>query len=211
MKFLHKPFRYTFKNATLFLVIINAVVFFVTNMFPRLSIFLGLSVAGCIGYGFLWQPLTYMFVHGGWMHLICNMIGLYCFGIMVEKAVGTKEFILMYFLCGIFDGLISMLIYYFTGQYGTLLVGASGAIYSILLFFSVFFPRSILRIWGIIPVPAPLLIVVYAIIEIGSQFTGARGNVAHLTHLTGFVLAWIYLVVRMGINPVKVWKDAYRM
>ncbi len=210
MNFLHKPFRYTFKNATLGLVIANTAVYFIMILFPRLRIYLGLSVMGCMGMKYLWQPLTYMFVHSGWMHLIFNMIGLFCFGIMVERAVGTKEFLLMYFFCGIFDGIISMLIYYFTGQYGSLLIGASGAIYSILLFYAVLFPRSILRIWGIIPIPAPILILVYAIIEVGSQFSGSRGNVAHLTHLTGFALAWIYLVVRMGIHPVKVWKDAYR-
>lgn len=210
MNILHKPFRYTFKNATLAIIITNAVVFFFTLTFPRLRLYLGLSVTGCMGYKFLWQPITYMFVHGSWMHLICNMLGLFCFGIMVERAVGTKEFLLMYFFCGIFDGVVSMLIYYFTGRYGALLVGASGAIYSVLLFYSVFFPRSIIRIWGIIPIPAPILILVYAIIEIGSQITGARGNVAHLTHLTGLVLAWIYLVVRMGIHPFRVWKDAYR-
>lgn len=210
MNILHKPFRYTFKNATLGIIIANAAVYFITLLFPKLTAYLGLSVMGCMGMKFLWQPLTYMFVHSGWMHLIFNMIGLFCFGIMVEKAVGTKEFLLMYFFCGIFDGIISMLIYYFTGQYRSLLIGASGAIYSILLFYAVLFPRSILRIWGIIPIPAPILIIVYAIIEFGSQFTGSRGNVAHLTHLTGFALAWIYLVVRMGIHPVKVWKDAYR-
>lgn len=211
MNILHKPFRYTFKNATLALVIINTAFFFLTYTFPRLTAYLGLSVAGVAGYKFLWQPFTYMFIHSGYMHLICNMIGLFCFGIMVEKAVGTKEFLLMYFLCGILDGLISLLIYYVTGRFGTVLIGASGAIYSILLFYAVLFPRSVISIWGIIPVPAPLLVVIYAIIEIGSQFFGGRTNIAHMTHLTGFVLAWLYLVIRMGIHPIRVWKDAYRM
>ena len=67
-----------------------------------------------------------------------------------------------------------------------------------------------ISIWGIIPVPAPLLVVIYAVIEVGSQFLGRNTGVAHLTHLTGFALAWIYLVVRMGLHPIKIWKDAYR-
>src|SRR5574344_268829 len=209
MNILHKPFRYTFFNATLILIAVNVGVFFLPLLFPWLQSYLGLSVAGCVYYHFWWQPVTYMFVHGGFSHILFNMIGLFCFGIMVEKAIGSKEFLLLYFFCGIFDGLISLLLYYLTGQ-GVLLVGASGAIYSILLVYAVLFPRSIISIWGIIPVPAPLLVIIFAAIELGSQFTGMRMNVAHLTHLTGFALGWLYLVVRMGIHPIRVWKDAYR-
>ena len=206
---LHTPFRYTFFNATLILIAVNTAVYFLTMTFPRLENYLGLSVVGCLYYHFWWQPVTYMFVHAGFTHILFNMIGLFCFGIMVEKAIGSKEFLLLYFFCGIFDGLISLALYYFFGQ-GVLLVGASGAIYSILLVYAVLYPRSIISIWGIIPVPAPLLVIIYAVIEIGSQFFDQGSGVAHLTHLTGFALAWLYLVVRMGLHPIKIWKDAYR-
>lgn len=207
---LHKPFKYTFFNATLILVLINIGVYILTMSIPSLQNYLGMSVVGCIHFHYWWQIVTYMFVHGSLSHIIFNMIGLLCFGIMVEKAVGSKEFLLMYFFCGIFDGLISLLVYWLTGQYYVLLIGASGAVYSILLVYAVLFPRSIISIWGIIPVPAPLLVVIYAVIEVGSQFLGRNTGVAHLTHLTGFALAWLYLVVRMGLHPIKIWKDAYR-
>ena len=72
-----------------------------------------------------------------------------------------------------------------------------------------FFPRSIIFIWGIIPVPAPIMVLGYAVIEFVSQFVGSS-NVAHMTHLAGFGFAWLYFVVRMGVHPVRVWKDAYR-
>lgn len=209
MNILHKPFRYTFINSTLIIVLINIAVFFLTSIFSGLDSYLGLSVAGCLYYHFWWQPVTYMFTHAGISHILFNMLTLYIFGISVERAIGSKEFLLLYFFCGIFDGLISLLLYYLTGQ-GVLLVGASGAIYSILLVYAVLFPRSIISIWGIIPVPAPILVVIFAVIELGSQFTGLSMNVAHLTHLTGFALGWLYLVVRMGIHPIRVWKDAYR-
>ena len=88
-------------------------------------------------------------------------------------------------------------------------MGASGAIYSVLFFFFFFFPRSIIFIWGLIPVPAPVLVLIYALIEIGSQFLGSS-NVAHMTHLFGFLAAWLYFVIRMGIHPIKIWKDIYR-
>ena len=209
MNILHKPFRYTYFNSTLVLVLVNIAVFFLTSIFPNLENYMGLSVAGCLYYHFWWQPVTYMFTHASISHILFNMLTLYIFGISVERTIGSKEFLLLYFFCGIFDGLISLLLYYLTGQ-GVLLVGASGAIYSILLVYAVLFPRSIISIWGIIPVPAPLLVIIFAAIELGSQFTGMRMNVAHLTHLTGFALGWLYLVVRMGIHPIRVWKDAYR-
>jgi membrane associated rhomboid family serine protease len=88
-------------------------------------------------------------------------------------------------------------------------MGASGAIYALLLAYAVIFPRSMIYIWGIIPVPSPLLVLIYGAISLFSQIMGG-GGVAHLAHLMGFVLAWIYFLARMGINPVKVWKDAWK-
>lgn len=149
-----------------------------------------------------------MFVHSGWSHIILNMLALVMFGLATEKAMGSSEFLLFYFFCGIFDGVLSLLLYWISGV-NTLLVGASGAVYAVLLAFAVFYPRSILRIWGIIPVPAPLLVILYAVIELVSHFAGG-GSVAHLAHLMGFALAWLYFVVRIGINPLRVWRDAWR-
>lgn len=89
-------------------------------------------------------------------------------------------------------------------------MGASGAIYAMLLAYAVIFPRSRIFIWGILPVPAPVLVIAYAVIELGSQIIGVSSNVAHMTHLAGFAFSWLYFVVRMGINPYKVWKNIYR-
>lgn len=155
-----------------------------------------------------WQFLTYMFLHSNLSHIVCNMLGLLFFGLALEKAIGSKEFVLFYFVCGALSGFFSFLVYRFTGQYRVFLLGASGAIYSVLFAYAVFFPRSVIFIWGIIPVPAPVMVLIYAIIELGSQFLGSRGNVAHMTHLFGFLAAWLYFVIRMGIHPLKVWKNA---
>lgn len=210
MNFLHKPFRYTFFNATLILIAINIGMFFLTMIFPKLTSYLGMSVIGCVGYHYWWQPVTYMFIHGGFDHILFNMIGLFCFGIGVERALGSREFLLMYFVCGILDGFISLLVYWLAGDYSVLLIGASGAIYSILFVYAVLFPRNKIFIWGILPVPAPLLVIIYAVIEVASQLLGTNAGVAHLTHLTGLGLAWLYLVIRMGMHPIKIWIDAYR-
>lgn len=208
MNLIRKPFRYSFFNATFAIIAANILVFLAVNMFPGLYPRLGLSVINCVGRGFWWQPVTYMFVHSGFTHILLNMFGIFMFGLQVERAIGSKEFLLFYFLCGILDGVISLALYFFSGYYYVNLVGASGALYSILLIFAVLFPKSIIGVYGIIPVPAPLLVLGYAVIELGSHFRGGS-NVAHLTHLTGFAIAWLYLIVRMGLHPIKIWKNAW--
>ena len=147
--------------------------------------------------------------HQNISHLFFNMVGLLIFGLSLERAIGSKEFLLFYLITGTLSGVFSFLVFKFTGQYRVFLIGASGAIYAVLFAYAVFFPRSIIYIWGIIPLPAPLMVVLYAIIELGSQFFSSD-NVAHLTHLFGFLSAWLYFVIRMGIHPVKVWKNTYR-
>lgn len=212
MNIIQKPFKYTNKNATLWLIAANLLVFFYFNFFNIFRLnenAFALNVAGFVYSKMFWQPLTYMFIHAGWSHVFFNMLGLLFFGIAVEKAIGTKEFLLMYFVIGIFSGLFSVLFYFLAGQPYVSLVGASGAIYGILFAYAVIFPRSVIYIWGLIPVPAPILVFVYALIEFFSQFFSGS-NVAHYTHLAGFGFAFLYFVVRMGINPFKVWKDAWR-
>ena len=209
---LRKPFRYSYKNATLWIIAINAAVFFYFNFFNIFRLnenAFALNVAGFVFSKMFWQPATYMFIHGGWSHIFFNMLGLLFFGSTVERAVGTKEFLLLYFVTGIFSGLFSVAFYYFTGDYMASLVGASGAIYGILFSYAVIFPKSVIYIWGIIPIPAPILVLLYALIEFGSQFIGSS-NIAHYTHLAGFAVAFLYFVVRMGINPLKIWKNSWR-
>ena len=157
-----------------------------------------------------WQPFTYMFVHGDFWHLFFNMLGLFFFGTSVERAIGSREFLLMYLVVGVLGGVTSLLVYFFTGIWLIFLIGASGAIYGILFAYAVIFPKNKIYIWGIIPVPSPILVIAYAVIELLNQFTGTRSGVAHMTHLAGFAFAFLYFVIRMGVNPIKVWKDAYR-
>lgn len=204
MNLLRKPFRYTFFNATMAMIFINIAALFLIQVNPRSSLYLGLSWTG-LKLHYFWQPVTYLFVHGGWRHIIFNMIALFFFGIPVEKTVGSKEFLLFYFVCGILDGLLCMVVYRFFGT-NILLIGASGAIYAVLLAYAVIFPRNVIYIWGILPVQAPLLVLVYAAIEFMSQFMG-RGGISHIAHLSGLLLAWLYFVIRMGIHPNRVWRE----
>ena len=89
-------------------------------------------------------------------------------------------------------------------------MGASGAVYSILFAFAVIFPTVRVFIFGIIPVPGPVMVLIYAVVELGSQMLGLNGGVAHMTHLFGFAAAWAYFLIRIGVNPIKVWKNVFR-
>ncbi len=207
--FFRRPFKYSYFNVTLILIFINVAVFFLTYFNRSLQYSLSLNVYYVLHYKMFWQFFTYMFVHAGLTHLFFNMFGLLIFGIAVERVIGSKEFLLFYLLCGVISGAFSFLVYLLTGSVRVVLMGASGAIYSVLFAYAVCYPNSRVFIWGILPIRSPVLVMIYTIIEIVEQlFT--YSNVAHLTHLFGFVAAFLYFVIRMGINPIKVWKGVLK-
>lgn len=207
---IHKPFKYTFTRVTLKIIVINFLVYGIQLLSSDLSklfyIYGCMNPMNVIQHHAYWQFVTYMFLHSDITHIVCNMLGLLCFGLNLERAIGSKEFLIFYMFCGILSGVLSFAVYTLTGNYQAFLLGASGAIYAVLFAYAVVFPRSIICIWGFIPVPAPVLVLLYTLIEIGSQFTGRNPNVSHMTHLFGFFAAWLYFVVRMGVHPIKVWK-----
>ena len=220
MNFIRKPFNYSFVKAALAIVVINVAMHFLMGYFGINRSFFGLNVIDFVYRHYIWQIFTYMFVHGDLSHLFFNMLALLIFGTVIEKTIGSKEFLLMYFFIGVCSGLFSIGVYYGFGRFlisnqiqpwtfYISLIGASGAVYGLLFAYAVLFPRSIIFIWGLIPVPAPIMVLGYAVIEFVSQFIGSS-NVAHMTHLAGFGFAWVYFVVRMGVHPARVWKDAYR-
>ena len=210
MSLYRKPFSYTYNAVVFALIAVNLAAYIFSLFYPMSHIVFGMNFYGLLHRHWWWQPFTYMFMHGSSQHLLFNMLGLGFFGIMVEKAIGSKEFLLFYFICGLLCGLASMLVYYFTGLYGVTLIGASGAIYAVLLLYATVFPTAQVFVFYIIPIPAPLLVVLYTIIALFSQIFGFRTGVAHSAHLFGFVFAYFYIKVRMGISPLRIWKDTYR-
>jgi len=202
---IRKPFRYEFWNSALILIGINLVMYLLTYLYPVLYDYLSLNPGNVVQYNMYWQLFTYQFIHANIGHLLSNMIGLFFFGTTVERRTGSKEFLLLYLLAGVLCGLFSFLLYIATGTWNVSLMGASGAIFAILLAYAVLFPGSIIYLWAIIPIPAPLLILAYAGLEVFNMFAGINQGVAHSTHLIGFAVAWVYFLVRFGINPIKVW------
>ncbi len=209
MNLIRKPFKYTYKNAVFAIIAVNSAVFLFVSVFKTASIYLGLVPIAVLQANTYWQFFTYQFVHGSFLHLFFNMLALYYFGVPIEQKTGTKEFLLYYFLIGTLGGVFSFFIYYAAGMYIIVLMGASGAVFGILLLYAVLFPHSVIYLWAVIPVPAPVLILGYAVIELIGIFS-ANDGVAHLTHFLGLLFGWLYILIRFGVNPIKIWNSSFR-
>jgi membrane associated rhomboid family serine protease len=207
---IRRPFKYTSVHITLYLAGVNIIVFIMTSLIPQLEVILSLYPPAFFYGKMYWQLITYMFVHGNLEHIFFNMFGLIMFGLAVERTVGSKEFLLYYLVCGTVSGAFSLIVFMLTGHYNVSLIGASGAVYAVLFAFAVVYPRSKVYFCGILPIPSPVLVIIYAIIELISQAAGFNGGVAHMTHLFGLAAAYLYFVIRTGVNPVHVWKNAFK-
>lgn len=143
------------------------------------------------GYFYPWQLFTYMFLHGGFMHLFMNMFVLWMFGFELENIWGSKKFLLYYLMCGIAAGVANLLIApLFTSTGPT--VGASGAIYGILAAFAFLFPNRPVYLYFFVPIKAKYLIILYMLFDILGILSRAEG-IAHVAHIGGAVAGLIYL------------------
>ena len=207
--FLNKKFKYSYNNAYLYLILANVLVFILEERrINGLSIATWLSLSPYyIARGWVWQFFTYMFVHAGFQHLFFNMLALLMFGRTLERYIGTKEFLLFYFLCGMLGGVVNYLFYLVQGTVFVFVFGASGAIYALLFLCAVLFPTSRVLLFFFIPVKMPYAVLIFTVIEVISQVFGLASGVAHLIHLSCMAIAWVYVVVRFRVNPIRVWKE----
>jgi len=205
MNILRRSFRYVNFNAVYWLIGINVLIFAMVQLLgPDFRQFLVVRmsmVPVMVIHGWVWTFVTYMFMHGSFSHIFFNMLGLFIFGIQVERQMGSKEFLLYYFVTGVLAGVFSFLVYYFTGNQVVFLMGASGALFAVELAYAIFFPDSILYIWGILPLRAPVMVLGFTALELFFSITGRNSGVAHLTHLAGFAVGWFYFQIRFGVNP----------
>jgi membrane associated rhomboid family serine protease len=197
---IRRPFRYTNRNLAIWIIAANVVVFALEYLFPKVMGYLAMTPVLVLS-GAFWQPVTYMFAHANLSHLLFNMLGLLFFGTAIEREMGSKEFFLYYMLTGTLAGLFSFAAYLFTGGAYVPLLGASGAIFAVLLAFAALEPNAQILIWGILPVRAPVMVIGYTVIEILSEVLGRSDGTAHLTHLAGFAFGWLYFLARFGVNP----------
>ena len=206
--FLQKPFRYVYRSVTFWIIGINVFVFFLVNAFGNTTLvnLLPLNSILIITRGTVWQFLTYMFVHADITHLLFNMLALLIFGIQLEKRMGSWEFLLFYLLTGVLAGIFSFFAYLLLGVPAIFLFGASGAVMAVMFGFVMYFPDSVVYLMGLLPIKATLLVILYTGLEIFLQLFSKGGGAAHLTHLAGFGFAFLYFLIRIGINPIDIFK-----
>ncbi|MBI3850146.1 MAG: rhomboid family intramembrane serine protease [Verrucomicrobia bacterium] len=193
-------------SLTVILLIVNAVVFVVESLFygypPRFPIndYFALSVEG-LRHGFVWQLLTYQFMHGGLLHLLLNSWAIYVFGRAVEESLSKKHFLLLYFSSGVIGGGFQIFAaLWFPTHFGGAVVGASAAAFGLVAAFAVLFPERplTLLLFFIIPVHlrAKFLLLFSALLALfGIVFPG--DNVAHAAHLGGMLtgLAYVHWII----------------
>jgi membrane associated rhomboid family serine protease len=203
-----QPFRYRNIGIVFWLIGINVLIYAAMQFLGRdfyylIYIYFPMRPFAVVEERWVWTFVTYMFMHADFTHILFNMLGLFIFGLHVERQMGSREFLLYYLLTGALAGIFSFVVYHFTGNDRIILMGASGALFAVELAYAVFFPDSIIYIWGILPLRAPVMVLGYTALELILSITGSQSNIAHLTHLAGFAFGWIYFQIRFGINPWK--------
>ena len=174
------------------LLIINLIVFLATMVLERygfnnITSMLALNSVAT-GRFRIWQLFTYMFMHANWSHIIFNMFALWMFGYVLENYWGSRSFLVYYLVCGIGAGLCNLLV----PGWG-LTVGASGAVYGILLAFGMLFPEERIYLYFLMPIKAKWFVIGYAAIELFEGLFFADG-VAHFAHLGGMLFGLLLIL-----------------
>lgn len=201
--FFKHQFSYTFKNSVFIIAALYLIMFVLCQTFSNLYPVFVLSAYSITNYFTIWQFFTYSFIHLDIFPLALSEIMLLCFGPPIEKALGTKEFLFFYFLVMFFSGLFSFIIYQIFGYTNVPILGAFDIIYGLLLCYSVLYPTAKVYLFFLIPIPMSIIIAISLGIELASQLSN---GIIQLTHLFGFFFAWIYFLIRKGINPWKIWR-----
>ena len=190
----------SFLNLTRILILVNVAVFCLQELTGNALLVLfalwSPDFSGTAGQSLFqpWQLITYSFLHGGLFHLLFNMWALYMFGEEIERMLGIKRYAGLYFTSVLTAALTQIAFTWIAGLPPFPTVGASGAVFGILLGFAMYFPnRTILLIIPPIPLPARVFVVLYAGLELFLGVTGSQEGVAHFAHLGGLIGAWFFL------------------
>jgi membrane associated rhomboid family serine protease len=195
------------------LILVNVAMFLATWVIPSLTPTLGLVPVAVVEQSRVWQLVTYMFLHGGLFHILFNMLALWMFGAELERTWGTRYFLQFYFIVGVGAAgvtlLVSLLPFAFSQQmYYSVTIGASGAIYGLLLAYALHFPDRPIYMYFVFPIPAKYFVLIIGAISFFSSISDTRSGVAHAAHLGGLGVA--YVVLKRGrVHPLAELKYRY--
>jgi membrane associated rhomboid family serine protease len=175
----------------------NVALFLVQFFAPAVTDLLGLRPIFVVRYFWVWQLATYMFLHGGVFHIVFNMLALWMFGTELERRWGTPFFLKFYAVTGVGAGVLTVLfslLPFAAAQqlYQANIIGASGAIFGLLLAYALYFPERQIYMYLVFPIPARVFVAIIGAIAFLSSL-GDSGGVASATHLGGLAVAYVYL------------------
>jgi membrane associated rhomboid family serine protease len=177
------------------IILANIGFFVVSLFFSRIVLYLGLTPESVLERGWLWQPVTYLFLHADALHILFNMLGIWMFGVELERLWGTKFFTRYYAVTGIGAGLTVIAASFLPvtalqNTYGAVTIGASGALYGLLMAFALYYPDRPILMFLLFPIPAKYFVMILGalafLITPGSQ-------VSNSAHLGGLLFGYIFL------------------
>src|SRR5438874_4426443 len=180
------------------IIIANVAAFLISLVVPAITLTFGLRPADIFGRLHIWQPVTYMFLHAGIFHILFNMLALWMFGVELERTWGSRYFVRYYFICGVGAAMTTVLLSFVPGSFGqqlydSLTIGASGAIYGVLLAYALYFPNRPIYLYMLFPIPAKVFVMIMGGIALVLSVSEPGGGVAYTTHLGGLVAGYLYL------------------
>jgi membrane associated rhomboid family serine protease len=177
----------------------NIAAFVVTWFAPVILDYLALRPADVFERGWLWQPVTYMFLHGGLFHILFNLLGIWMFGVELERMWGTPYFVKLYAVSGLGAAATMLLLGLFSQQmYTAATVGASGAFFGLLLAYGLVFPHRPILMFFLFPVPARYAVMIFGAIAFLFTTEASTSRTAHGAHLGGLVAAYLFLKAGRG-------------
>ena len=181
----------------------NVGVFVLTMLVPHLVIFFGLTPAAVFESFRLWQPITYLFVHGDLSHILFNMLALWMFGVELERLWGTEAFLKYYFVTGLGAAATTLIVSLLPIEladrtYYAVTIGASGAVYGLLLAFALYYPDRPIYLFFLFPIPAKYFVMIIGAIAFLS--VPQSSGVAHIAQLGGLVVGYLYLQQLRGLS-----------
>jgi membrane associated rhomboid family serine protease len=185
-------FGRSFTPVVKWLIIVNVAVWIIqlVDKSGYLTLHLGLIPREVVRGPAIWQVFTYQFLHGGFFHIFFNMFVLWMFGTQVEATLGSRRFLKFYLLCGTGAGIITVMALF---SVPTVVIGASGAIYGVMIAYAVMYPNNVVYLYLLFPIKVKYLVMAMVGIDLLYTVSGAGGGVAYVTHIGGALIGFVYM------------------
>jgi len=202
------------------LLIANIAMFVLTSLVPisvhqEINSWFGLKPDAMLTQGRIWQPVTYMFLHADTMHILFNMLGLWMFGVELERTWGTPFFLRYYFVVGVgaalmIVGLSLLPLSWTAASYHMVTIGASGAIFGLLLAYGLSFPNRPIYLYFLFEIPAKYFVMIVGAVVFFQSVNSQGGGISHTAHLGGLLIGYFYLRGRRMLRWSPIAEIKYR-